>query len=156
MLYKYNFKHVTKLSITVVVLFSLAVLMSDMVYHLYISYFVLGHLRQKVDLGMMSLDIYNLTQSGAALNALLSPLYFWFIPPSNIGGIFDLLLYAETALIIYMFYLLYRRGNNQLQVLLISMICMSFFMSVLTVDHADSLRFRLMFLPFLFMGFVKK
>lgn len=156
MLYRNNFKHITKLSIIIIVLLSLTVLLSDKIYAFYILYFVMGHLRQKTDLGMMSLDINNLTQSDVALNVLFSPLYFWFIPPSNIGAIFDFLLYIETALIIYMFYLLYRRNNNRLKVLSSTMICMSFFMSVLTVDHADNLRFRLMFLPFLLIGFVKK
>lgn len=155
-LYKRNFKYITPLAITIVIVFSLVVLISDKVYAGYIMYFVLGHLRQKTDLGMLSLDIYNLTQSGAALNALLSPLYFWFIPPSGTGGIFDILLYFETAVIIYLFYRLYSRRNQALQVLLLSMIAMSFFMAVVTVDHADNLRFRLMFLPFLLAGLVRK
>lgn len=155
-IYRYEFKRVTPIIFITIFLFSLAVLKSSSVYESYIQFFVLGHLREKAELGMIGIDIYNLNQFDAALNVLLSPIFFWFIPPSGRGGLFDILLYAETVLIIYLFYNLYKKGNSSLQTLLVSMVSMSFVMAVLTVQHDDNLRFRLMFLPFLFVGIIKK
>lgn len=155
-IYRYELKYITPLIFIIIALFSLLVLKIEVVYENYIQFFVLGHLREKAELGMIGIDIYNLNQFDAALNVLLSPIYFWFIPPSGRGGIFDILLYAETAIIFYLFYKFYKRGCTPLQPLLVSMVSMSFIMAVLTVQHDDNLRFRLMFLPFLFVGLIKK
>lgn len=154
--YRYNLKRVMLFVFFIIAIFSILVLTNIRVYESYILFFVLGHLREKTELGMIGINIYELNQLNTALNVIFSPIYFWFVPPSGRGGVLDILLYFETLLIIYLFLNLFKKSGQKLQILLVSMVSMSCFMAILTVQHDDSLRFRLMFLPFLFVGVIKR
>jgi len=132
------------------------ILLNDSLYVAYFDFFYYGHLNGRDNLGVLMIPLNEFNNLTAALNFLISPLYFWIIPAEGVGTNFDLILYLENGLFVIMFVLaivafMFGTLRND-RVFRFSCIALMFslFMAAATTTHNDVYRFRLMFIPFLF------
>jgi hypothetical protein len=132
-------------------------------YNMYLEFFMFGHLRERLDVGVMSIPLDSFTPIFAASNFLFSPLYFWIVPGTGFGARYDLFIFVENVFIAIMCVLAVKRlGSRQLRydrayrMAWLGFMC-SLFMAAATTTHQDSYRFRLIFIPFLtYIAFAKR
>jgi hypothetical protein len=125
-------------------------------FDMYFNFFKFGHLREHQQIGIMDIPLSVFTDDRAAINILLSPLYFWFIPSNGFGHIFDKLFFIENFLILILFlFSILRHSGEQFKIdralrMSWTALTLSIFMAASVASSQDIYRFRLMFLPFLF------
>jgi len=125
-------------------------------FNLYWDFFKFGNLRGKDAVGVLMIPVGEFDQLNAALNFLLSPLYFWYIPPKGFGRVYDVLLLCENLVFLCLTLVGVVRFRmkffcfNRLYRMSVLALLLSFFMAAVTTVHLDIYRFRLIFIPFLF------
>jgi hypothetical protein len=145
------------LSFVIAFLFAVpvAILASDTMFEAYHRFFLDGHVRGKEYMTVLMIPVAEFDKVVAALNFMLSPVFFWIVPATGIGRRYDYLLYVENGLIALAFvvglirYSAVRRAYSQAYRISVHMVLLSGLMAAATTVHGDSYRFRLFFLPFL-------
>ncbi len=132
-------------------------------YIMYLDFFESGHLRERWEVGVMSIPLDSFTPEFAARNFLLSPLFFWIVPGTGFGARYDLFIYVENIFIALMSVLAVKRldirrlrDDRAYRIALLGFM-FSLFMAAATTTHQDSYRYRLIFIPFLtYIAFAKR
>lgn len=122
----------------------------------YKMFFIEGHYGNR-DWGMtlMMVNPDDFTNLVAIKNILFAPIYFWIVPESGAGRIFDLTLYYENFIILVAIVrglLKFNVGiqsGSRIYRLAVFMMLSSCVMAAATTTHDDAYRFRLIFMPFL-------
>ena len=144
------------LAVALFLLFSLAVLFNNAIYQHYFDFFSDGHAKNQAQVGVLGTPWADFTQGRAAMNAFLSPLFFWVIPTSGAGIVMDVAyiyeaIFAALMLLVsssLFFQRLSRRERVILGTLSLGLLA-SIFMAASSQTHLDVNRFRLFFYPFL-------
>jgi len=124
----------------------------------YFDFIMEGHGKRLNIFGVTETEDYS--NWGIFKNALLSPAFFWIIPPSGTGVVLDSLMYFENFIISIVSILIlveFIKGgacfNDKLARVSLFILIASFFMAAVTQTHGDVMRFRLFFMPFfVFLG----
>ena len=155
-LYAKYFKYLLIFVAAIFVIFSVIIYIDYDFFNLYWDFFEYRNLRGKKVVGVMMFSVAEFDQVHSALNFLLSPVYFWYVPPKGFGRVYDIVLLLENIIFLCLTMMgAVRFSNkkirlNRLYRMSILALLLSFFMAAVTTGHPDVYRFRLIFIPFLF------
>ena len=148
-------------TIVVFCVMGISMLVSVEAYSAYVDFIKEGHGKNLNTFGVLEIDDSQLNEISALRNYFVSFIYFWYVQANGTGAILDVLgfyesiFYSISSALIFYTLVTKQRGQYSKQInMCVLMLVFSIVMASLTQSHDDSMRFRLIFIPFMIFLFV--